>query len=402
MTDSQIDVAGFIDELGCNLNNSILPYWSSTMVDPRGGFYPRRDGHDTLHESEPKGAILNARILWSYSAAYAATGREEYREMALRARDYILAHFIDREHGGVYWSVNPDGTPCADRKQYYALAFTIYGLAEYAMATGGDAEALEAAMGLFDMIELHSYDPATGGYLEASARDWTPLADMRLSEKDANSSRTMNTHLHILEAYSALLRATGSERVREATVRLLRIFLDRIIDRRTWHLGLFFNDRWEREDGIISYGHDIEASWLLLEAALQVADPDLTAETRRVTRHVAEAALQGLCYDGSMVYERHASGSYDNEKHWWVQAESLVGQLYLYHEHGLTEYLPKAMHTWQYIKDRMVDPQGEWYWSRMPDGTINRRDDKAGFWKCPYHNSRACLEASRVLRESQR
>ena len=223
---------------------------------------------------------------------------------------------------------------------------------------------------------------------------------MRLSDKDANFSKTMNTHLHILEAYSALLRAGGNERVREATRYILRVFLDRIIDRSTWHLGLFFDDDWRRQDGIISYGHDIEASWLLLEAAITIGEENLIAETKDAARAVAEASMAGRCHDGSMVYERHADGRYDNEKHWWVQAEALVGQLYMYKLHGQQEYLEKAAQTWDYIRTNLVDENGEWYWSILPDGSVNRKEDKAGFWKCPYHNSRACMESIKILAEN--
>ncbi|MCM1483327.1 MAG: AGE family epimerase/isomerase [Muribaculaceae bacterium] len=393
-------MSAVISQLESNLTDNILPYWMDRMVDDvNGGFYGRRDGFDRLWPDAEKGAIMNARILWSFAAAYAATGRAEYLAMAVRARDYILRYFVDHEFGGVYWSVNADGTPSDTKKQFYAIAFTIYGLAEYSMAVGGDAVSLDAAMKLYHDIERHSRDREMGGYFEATTREWMPIADMRLSDKDANSSKTMNTHLHILEAYSALLRATGDPDVRESTMSLLRVFLDHIIDKNTRHMGLFFNDAWERQDGIISYGHDIEASWLLLEAARSVGDNEMEAEVMHATKHLAMAALQGLCVDGSMVYERHADGRYDNEKHWWVQAEALVGQLYLYRYHGMAQYLTSALKTWSYIKGALVDAEcGEWYWSRLPDGSINRNEDKAGFWKCPYHNSRACLEAISLLK----
>lgn len=388
-------------ELLANMKNNILPYWMDRMVDTgEGGFYGRRDGYDTLVPEAEKGAILNGRILWTFSAAYNATGCSRYLDMARRAYEYIKEHFIDSEYGGVYWSVNADGTPADTRKQFYAIAFVIYGLSEYSIALGGSEEVMTLAMELFDSIEQHSRDNDKVGYIEATRRDWTPIDDMRLSDKDANFSKTMNTHLHILEAYSALLRAGGDERVREATRYILRVFLDRIVDRSTWHLGLFFDDDWRRQDGIISYGHDIEASWLLLEAAMTVGEEDLIAETKDAARAVAEASMAGRCHDGSMVYERHADGRYDNEKHWWVQAEALVGQLYMYKMHGQQEYLDKAAQTWDYIRANLVDENGEWYWSILPDGSVNRKEDKAGFWKCPYHNSRACMESIKILAEN--
>lgn len=393
--------------IGC-LTDNILPYWIEKMTDPEGGYYGRRDGNDVLDKEAPRGAILNARILWTFSSAYLALGRPEYLKAATHAYDYIVKHFVDREFGGTYWSVNPDGTPADTKKQFYAIGFMIYGLAEYYRASGNE-DALQLALELFDIIETRSLDREKGGYIEAATRTWEPIADMRLSERDANASKTMNTHLHIIEGYANLLRALKEslvishkslvKKVEEATVGLLRIFLDRIENPRTHHLTLFFNDDWQKLDDAESYGHDIEASWLLLETAEVIGREDLYRETLEHTRHIADAGLQGRCADGSMVYERHASGSYNNDKDWWVQAENVIGQLYLAHFHGRPQALEKAYESWRWIADNLVDTtEGEWYWSRLaPDGSINRANDKAGFWKCPYHNSRMCLEASRIL-----
>lgn len=403
-----VDIENFKSSLLDNLTTNILPYWMNEMVDPRGGFYGRRDGMDHLDTDAPKGAILNARILWSFASAYIHVGKPEYLDMAKRAKDYILNHFIDREYGGAYWSVNADGTPLDTKKQFYAIAFIIYGLAEYFRATA-DEESLSVAIGLFNSIEEHSRDHVKDGYIEATTREWLPIADMRLSEHDANSSKTMNTHLHIIEGYTNLLRALKERDmndpmipvVSEATEYLLRIFLDRIENPRTHHLTLFFDDDWHKLNDAESYGHDIEASWLLLETAHVIGDPYLTAETLNHTYHIALAGLQGRCWDGSMVYERHPDGHYDNDKHWWVQAENLIGQLYLAIFHlanpSKQKYLANAWQTWQFITSNIVDPKGEWHWSLRADGTVNTTDDKAGFWKCPYHNSRACLEALSLL-----
>lgn len=402
----------FIAELRDTLDNNILNYWIEKMTDPRGGYYGRRDGHDILHPEAEKGAILNGRILWSFSTAYRLTGNEAYAKAALRARDYIAEHFVDPEYGGVYWSVTAEGEPLDTKKQYYAIAFVIYGLAEHFRATG-DTASLDLAKKLWRDIEDHSRDHAKGGYLEASTRDWQPIADMRLSDKDANSSKTMNTHLHIMEGFTSLLRVWRDPQLLEATKRCLRIFLDIIEDPKTHHLGLFFDDDWNRQDGIVSYGHDIEASWLMVETAEVIGDPELLEETLRHTRHIAYAALEGRTADGAMVYERHADGSYDNDRHWWVQAETVLGQIYLALYHGETWQMERAKETWEYIKKEIVDYRdGEWYWSRREtpvaesDGSLpaanvqelNLSDDHAGFWKCPYHNSRMCVEAiERIL-----
>lgn len=396
-----MDKTAFRDEVLENLTVNILPYWMQNMIDPEGGFYGRRDGKDILDKTAPKGAILNARILWTFSAAYRVLKKPEYLEIATIAKEYIEDYFLDKEFGGVYWSLNPDGTPYDSKKQFYAIGFTIYGLSEFSRATG-DKSSKELALKLFRDIETHSLDMENGGYFEASTRDWKPLEDMRLSDKDDNASKTMNTHLHILEPYTNLLRiAPENEKLRSAVKNLIYIFLEKIEDPHTHHLGLFFEDDWKRRDKEISYGHDIEASWLLLEAAQVLGDKEIYNKTLEHTDNIAKAALEGRCYDGSMVYERYGNGHYDNDKHWWVQAENVIGQLYLWKFHDFSGMLEKSHQTWEYIRDNLVDKNnGEWFWSRKGKD-INFHDDKAGFWKCPYHNSRMCLEVIENLNNKQ-
>lgn len=384
-----------------DLTGNILPYWIDRMQDSRGGFFGRRDGRDRLDVDAPKGAILNGRLLWTFSAAYRTTGRKEYLEAADRVLDYIMSHFIDREYGGVYWSLTADGMPLDTKKQFYAIGFVIYGLSEYVRATG-DSKVLDVAVDLYRCIETHSRDAAKGGYIEAMTRDWRPIDDMRLSDKDTNCSKTMNTHLHIIEPYTNLYRVWPDEGLRADIMHLMHIFLDIMEDSRTHHLGLFFDDDWNRIDANISYGHDIEASWLLLETAQVLGDESLLEKTLAHTRAIANAALEGRRDNGSMIYERVAApdGSVhiDDDLHWWVQAEDVIGLVYLYRFHGVEEALAKAFDSWTYIKENLIDREGgEWHWSRRADGTVNRDDDKAGFWKCPYHNSRMCMEVARVL-----
>lgn len=392
-----MDNKTFKNEVFLNLKENILPYWMKKMIDPAGGFYGRIDGKEILDPEFPKGAILNARILWTFSAAYRVLGNPLYLDVATRAKNYIQDHFIDKEYGGVFWSLNPDGTPLDTKKQFYAIGFMIYGLSEFSRATG-DIESKNLALELFNLIEKYSRDKIHGGYLEAATRDWHPIDDMRLSEKDDNASKTMNTHLHILEPYTNLLRiAPDNEKLKTAVKELIHIFLDKIEDKNNHHLGLFFDKDWKRRDKEISYGHDIEASWLLLEAAHVLQDQETLDKTLEHTKKIALAALEGRCFDGSMVYERHGNGHYDNDKHWWVQAENVIGQLYLWKFHGMKEMLEKAKGSWTYIRDNMIDREhGEWYWS-IKGKQVNRKEDKAGFWKCPYHNSRMCLEVMELL-----
>ena len=405
------------------VENNILRFWQDKMVDHEyGGFYGRIDANEVLHKDAEKGAILNARILWSFSAAYRVLKKPEYLEMATRAKDYIIEHFIDPEYGGVYWSLDCEGRPLDTKKQFYAIGFAIYGMSEYARATG-DNEALDYALQLFDCIEEHAFDHEYNGYIEACTREWGEIADMRLSELDANYPKSQNTHLHIIEPYTNLYRclqelkakescnyvpAIGAVlpvgisvpdetivRVEAALRNLIFIFTERILNPETHHLDLFFEMDWTRGAGRLeSYGHDIECSWLMHEAALVLGDQDVLKRVEPIVRMVAKASEKGLRPDGSMIHEANLdTGHVDDDLHWWVQAENVVGCFNLYQYFGDKDALDKAIRCWQYIKDQIIDYEhGEWHWSRHPDGTLNTVDDKAGFWKCPYHNSRMCLE----------
>lgn len=382
------------EEVKDELVNDILPFWMNRMTDrEQGGFYGRIDGNNCLHPDAPKGAILNARILWTFSAAFRLLKKPEYLEAATRAKRYLLDFFYDKQYGGIFWELNADGTPSDAKKQIYALGFALYGLSEYARATG-DREALEYAVRLFEVIEKYSFDPVQNGYVEALTREWQPIQDMRLSDKDENEKKTMNTHLHILEPYANLYRVWKDERLEKQLRNLIKVFVTRILDAESGHLNLFFEEDWSNKYHIISYGHDIEASWLIHEAALALGDQGLLAEIEPVIVKIAQAADEGLNRDGSMIYENFVDKQkVDRELHWWVQAENVVGHINLYQYFHDEDALRKALKCWQFIKENLIDGEGgEWYWSRYADGTVNRKDDKAGFWKCPYHNGRMCME----------
>ena len=392
----------FKKEMQDVLTGNILPFWINKMVDhENGGFYGRIDGHGNLHADAEKGGILNARILWTFSAAYRVLGKSEYLEMATRAKDYIIAHFIDREYGGTYWSLDYKGNPKDTKKQFYAIGFMIYGLSEYVRATG-DKEALDYAIQLFECIEEHSLDVIYNGYIEACTREWGEIADMRLSDLDANYPKSQNTHLHIIEPYANLYRVWKDERLEKALRNMINIFTDKILNPETNHLDLFFEKDWTRGAGHLeSYGHDIECSWLMHEAALVLGDAEVLKKVEEIVPLVAKASEKGLNPDGSMIHEANLdTGHVDDDLHWWVQAEAVVGFYNIYQHFGDESALDKSLQCWQYIKDNLIDYEGgEWYWSRRPDGTLNLDDDKAGFWKCPYHNGRMCLEIIERIEE---
>ena len=381
-------------EVTDELTGNILPFWMNKMTDrEHGGFYGRLTGTGVLMPDAEKGAILNARILWTFSAAYRLLKDDAYLETATRAKRYLIDRFYDAEFGGVYWSLDAEGRPKETKKQIYALGFAIYGLSEYHRATG-DAEALDYAIRLFKDIEQHSFDVRKNGYCEALTREWGEIADMRLSDKDENERKTMNTHLHILEPYTNLYRVWKDPQLEKQLRNLIYLFTDKILNIRTGHLELFFSDDWVSKYRIVSYGHDIEASWLLHEAALTLADDDLLQKVEPLVEYIAAAADEGLAPDGSMLYETFLDRNHtDSDRHWWVQAENVVGHVNLYQYFDDEVALQKAFRCWEFIRQHLVDRQyGEWYWSLRADGSVNTDDDKAGFWKCPYHNGRMCME----------
>ena len=366
--------------------------------DKYGGFHGRIDGHNNVIPGAKKGGVLNARILWTYSAVYNRIGGSPRLKMAIQAVDYILEHFFDYENGGTWWSLDANGEPHEKKKLIYSQAYFVYALCEYYMATG-DRKSMDQAIGLYHLIEKHGYDRVNDGYLETFDNEWKPLDDQRLSEKDANEKKSMNTHLHILEAYTHLYPAWPDESLRNSIVKLLNVFTDKIIDPMTGHLNLFFDERWKVKSDIISYGHDIEASWLLCEAANVLGNAEMYGLLKPVSLKLVNAALEGLQDDGSLIYEKNLSGDYtDMDRHWWVQAEAVVGLINAWTITEEDRYLEMAERCFNYIVDKLVDrDKGEWYWSIRADGRINREDDKAGFWKCPYHNSRMCLEVMKRL-----
>lgn len=375
------------------LEEDILSFWMQRMQDEAGAFHGGMDGYGNVIPDAPRGSILYGRVLWTFSRAYQMTGRRAYLEVALRVKEYLLHNFVDEPFGGVYWTVDRQGKPLNTKKQAYAIAFVIYGMSELARVTG-DSEALRCARTLYESLEEHIWDPEYGGYLESTDRAWNPILDMRLSEKDQNTPFSMNTHLHILEAYTGLYAAWRDSVLGQRLKELVEIFSQRIIRPETHHLGLFFDRQWKNLDEGQSFGHDIEASWLLKEALEVLGDDELTRRTELTLRSLVTAAEEGLLIDGSLAYSRSGtSGPLDEERHWWVQCECVVGELYRWEAEGSSSAWQRAERCFSYIRHHLMDPQnGEMYWSILPDGTPNLHDEKAGFWKCPYHNGRMCME----------
>lgn len=386
-------------EIYNELTKNILPFWMERMVDEKnGGFFGQINGENKLVSEAPKGGILNARILWTFSSAVLNLKNSQYLKYAERAKNYILNHFFDAENGGTYWMLHADGTPADTKKQIYSQAFFIYALTELHRASG-DEECLSKAKDLFHLIEKHSFDSEKNGYFEAYSRDWQLLDDLRLSEKDANEKKTMNTHLHILEAYTNLYRVWKDENLEKQLQNLIELFLTKIINPRTHHLDLFFDEDWNCKSTIISYGHDIECAWLLNEAADVLGNENLMNRVFKETLLVTEASSEGIQSNGGLINEKnYQTGHTDKNFDWWPQAEGMVGFFHAFQQTKNEYYALRTASIWSFIQENIIDhDEGEWFWSVTETGIKNTKDDKAGFWKCPYHNSRMCLEMIRRI-----
>ncbi|WP_276500046.1 AGE family epimerase/isomerase [Terrimonas pollutisoli] len=379
------------EELRQELDN-ILQFWKDHAIDESfGGFYGRVDNDNRVDTDAPKGLVLNARILWTFSAAFNFTQEKKWLTIADRAFRFLMQYFHDPVYGGFYWSVDKAGAIVESRKQVYGIAFCIYAFAGYYKAAENN-DALQHAKNCYHLLEQYSFDFGKGGYLEAFTHDWQPIRDLRLSNKDANEKKTMNTHLHVLEAYTNLYRVWKDPGLEKSIELLLENFIDHIIDHSSGHLQLFFDEDWCNKGDIISYGHDIEAAWLLLESAEVIASKSFVEKIKKISFQLAHAAEEGLDKDGGLWYEIE-DGVMVKQKHSWPQAEAMIGFFNAWQISGDKRYLQHVFRSWQFIQRHILDKErGEWFWGVNADYSIMEKQDKIGFWKCPYHNSRACIE----------
>lgn len=382
------------DRLERELREEILPFWMQVVPDQEyGGFAGFIDSRREVHAQASKGAILNARILWTFSAAYRIYQDPAYLEMAKRAYDYFTGHFLDCEHGGIYWSVTYDGRPDDTKKHTYTQSFAIYALSEYYRATGEKA-ALHNAMDLFQLLQKYARDEKYGGYREAFRRDWAPLTDVRLSEGDAKAQKSFNTHLHVLESFTNLVRVWPDPELTRALEALIELHLDHIYDENTGHFHPFFDEKWEVQDSPYSFGHDIEAAWLLWDAAHVLKAPETMSRIEPLLIRVAQVTQEeGVdSHSKGVHYLGHQGEVVDSDKHWWVQAEAMVGFLYASLLSGDTSFGESAADVLDFILDNLKIPEvGEWYFKTNAEGEPYP-EPIVSQWKCPYHNSRAVFE----------
>lgn len=397
LKDKLIELQNFAEQ---ELNENILTFWRTNAVDhENGGFFGEISNDLIANTQAPKGLVLTARILWTFSASYQLTNNKTDKELADRAFLYLTSKFYDSTNGGYYWTIEADGTPKETRKQIYALAFVIYGLSEY-YKISKLPEALERAINLFKIIEDNSFDPLYTGYFEAFNRDWSSIDDMRLSAKDLNEKKSMNTHLHILEAYTNLFTVWKDNRLKIQLKNLINNFLDIIIDTSDNHLQLFFGENWDYKASEVSYGHDIEAGWLVHESALILGDKELINKVEYRLASITDAAMEGLSKEGGLTYESDRNGNHlDLEYEWWPQAEALVGLLNTYQVSDDEKYIDSAMQILRFIQNNFIDKKnGEWFFRVDQSRNPIMSYPKAGLWKCPYHNGRACIELIKRLK----
>jgi len=385
----QVSKLELINEL-----RNIFSYWIDYSIDDEnGGFVGEISYDNKVNKNSKKSVVLNTRILWAFSSAYIFNPKPEYLEMAKRAYDYILKYFWDVENGGVYWEVDSNGTPSNTNKIIYGQGFALYGFSEFYKATG-NKESLEYSIKIFELIEKYSYDSIYGGYIEAFSKEW----------KVINSIKTMNTHLHIIEPYTNLYYVWKDKLLGEKLKDLIYVFLEKIIDPKSQNFNLVFKLNWEILSNEISYGHDIEGAWLLNEAAQVYGDENLINKIKEITIKMSDKVLEnGIDFDGSIFYEFSKSKNHLNtDKHWWPQAEGMVGFLNSYQITKDQKYLQEFKKLWEFIKNNIIDEKnGEWFRMVQKDGTICKTDTKVGFWKCPYHNSRALIEVIKRLETIQ-
>jgi len=376
------------------LEQQILPFWMSLNDAENGGYYGFVDNQGIVRRDTVKGVIQHSRILYSFSEAYRVTGKEEYLFEANHAYDFLVNNALDKEFGGLFWSVNPDGTPTDTFKHSYNQAFGVYAFATYFLATG-KPDALTNAMTLFHLIEEKWMDGI--GYLEQLSIDFHPVRNSELSENNVVAERTMNTLLHLMEAYTVLLEATGSPEVRESLVFTIRQMINDVYNPEKERLEVFFDINFRPLLDLHSYGHDIEASWLIDRALEYAKEPALlqvaSSVTKKLYDHVTARALtpRGLYYECE-------NGVDNTQRDWWVQAEAVVGIINDMQKFGdKNSHLDEIEKILSFIDCEMVLPSGEWVWTVFEDGSTDAHRETAGLWKCPYHNSRMCMEIIKRL-----
>lgn len=386
------------EEIKEHLELKILPFWMRMKDEENGGFYGEIDYDLSINKFADKGGIAIARFLWTFSSAYRVLRKEKYLKVADSLYDFLKKHLLDQEYGGIYWMVDYRGNPKDQRKHIYAQSFALYALSEYYRVTQSE-EVLQIALEIYDLIERMGYNEDSNGYFEEFDRHWNLVPNEMLSEHGVIADMTMNTHIHILEAYTNFYKAYPKEKIRLRLEKLLEIHYEKIYQPSTKFLHVFFDSEWRPLVDTKSFGHDIEASWLIDKAldAISLKHPRYDAMVIDIAYNIANCAVDE---DGSVINEELA-GNIDKTKVWWVQAEAMVGFLNAYERTGDARFVESIKELWNYIQNYVVDTRahGEWFWS-VDDKGVPMKRVIGGPWKTSYHNGRFCLEfIERVLQK---
>lgn len=389
--------------LRADLEDNVLPWWRREVFAPDGRMLGGRGNDGTLLEL-PRSAVLGTRLLWTFASAQVRLAPDPAgAQAAQRSWDWLQGSLTDAEYGGVFWSVDGAGHPIADHKQTYAQAFAIYALTachtwqcqHRGQPLQGESPALQSALSLFELLDEHARDRLDGGYFEGRTRQWQALAGARLSDKEPAAPKSTNTLLHVMEAYTELQRCCPTPRIALRLRELVELFLTRLWQPGQRCFGLFFSNDWRNLTPQVSWGHDIEAAWLLMRAAEVLGEPALLQRTRERALEAADAVLErGVAADGSVLGEGHFDGRVtDSRRHWWCQAEAMLG-FWAAHQAGLRPaHAQAAWRAWQYIEAHHIDRQGgDWFKTLDEHGAPIDAVPKAGPWECPYHHVRAGLE----------
>lgn len=388
---------GYMDlseDIRKHLCTTIIPFWKGLKDEEFGGYYGLLDFDLKLDKKAVKGCILNSRILWFFSNGVTRLKDKELLPYADHAFAFMKEHCFDKENGGVYWSLNYDGSVSDPTKHTYNQAFAVYALSSYYEASGRE-EAKELAFELFDIIEGRCRDE--GGYLEAFTVDFGPESNEKLSENGVIATRTMNTLLHVFEAYTELYRVTGEEKVAAKLKTMLECFYEDVYHKERHRLEVFFDKDYKSLIDLHSYGHDIEAAWLIdkgMDVLGDVADDETKEKIAFMTKDIAQNVFH-LAYDGSSLMCENEDGVDNQLRIWWVQCEAMIGFYNEYQKDGAKkEYADGAEAIWEYVKEFIVDkrPGSEWLSEVDEKGVPATRKPIVEPWKCPYHNGRMCYE----------
>lgn len=384
------------DEIKNELLNDIIPFWKNLRDDEMGGYYGWLSYDLALDKKSEKGCILNSRITWFFSNAYTLLRDESLLEEAKHGYEFLIKHCVDREYGGIYWSLNYDGTPLDTTKHTYNQAFCIYALASYYEASG-EKEALDLAYALFHLIEDKCRDEV--GYLEAFTREFQPESNEKLSENGVLADKTMNTLLHVFEAYTELYRVTSHREVKEKLLWMMDLFADKIYNPAKRRQEVFFDKNYNTILDLHSYGHDIETAWLIDRGVEVLGEEECGEKMYPITRALT-AQIYRAAFDGHSLANECDRGVVNQHRIWWVQAETVVGFLNGYQKTpDHSEYREAALAEWEFIKEYVIDKRSgsEWYWEVNADGSPIENRPIVEPWKCPYHNGRMCLEVMKRI-----